>query len=252
MCRLGCRHMKSYRSWAWANPESLRLVLLDHTSGIERFPMYELKINVTKVLGACTADPPMKPGDYFIVHDGDIKIPEGGYICLWALQSMLPVITPKEREILEEKDEDWMWRVHHVQCPDPKGRVIFQIERVGRVQKDAQGTENARRGEGSAKVESVEGPRDVSGGLKDLRVVVEEVRGKCTSGMRTGDVFILREGLLYIPAHRHFCLYALHAVLPLLPAKQRPLEDGDWLKEDSHVICPDPAGNVIMRIEPYP
>ena len=41
----------------------------------------------------------------------------------------------------------------------------------------------------------------------------------------------------------------VHAALPLLPAKQRPLEAGDWLKEDNHVICPDPAGNVIMRIE---
>jgi len=34
-----------------------------------------------------------------------------------------------------------------------------------------------------------------------------------------------------------------------LPAKQRPLDNGDWLKDDAHVICPDPAGNVVMRIE---
>jgi hypothetical protein len=39
--------------------------------------MYELKVSVTKVLGICTADPPMKPGDYFAVHDGTIRIPEG-------------------------------------------------------------------------------------------------------------------------------------------------------------------------------
>jgi uncharacterized repeat protein (TIGR04076 family) len=214
--------------------------------------MYELKITVTKVLGACTADPPMKPGDYFTVRDGDIRIPEGGYICLWALQSVLPVITPKERDILEEKDEDWMWRVHHVQCPDPKGRVIFNVERVGKVSKETEGTGEAVSIEGTGGGESIEG-RDSAeeGGLRDLRVVVEEVRSKCTSGMRPGDHFILRSGRLYIPAGRHFCLYALHAVLPLLPAKQRPLEDGDWLKEDSHVICPDPAGNVIMRIEGY-
>ena len=56
--------------------------------------MYELKVSVTKVLGECTANPPMKPGDYFTVRDGDIRIPEGGYICLWALQNLLPVITP--------------------------------------------------------------------------------------------------------------------------------------------------------------
>jgi uncharacterized repeat protein (TIGR04076 family) len=82
-----------------------------------------------------------------------------------------------------------------------------------------------------------------------LRVVVEEVKNKCTLGMHPGDYFVLRSGRLYIPADRHFCLYALHAALPLLPAKQRSLEDDDWLKEDAHVICPDPAGNVIMRIE---
>lgn len=117
--------------------------------------MYELKIAVTKVLGACTADPPMKPGDYFTVRDGNIRIPEGGYICLWALQNLLPVITPKEREILEEKDEDWMWRVHHTQCPDPKGRVIFKIERAGKVDKGAkeQGSRGAREIESGEEAE---------------------------------------------------------------------------------------------------
>ena len=86
-------------------------------------------------------------------------------------------------------------------------------------------------------------------GLHDLRVVVEQVGGRCTSGMRPGVAFTLRSGRLYIPADHHFCLYALQAVLPLLPAKQRPLTDGDWLKGASRVICPDPAGNVILRIE---
>jgi len=214
--------------------------------------MYELKISVTKVLGRCTADPPMKVGDAFSVCDGDIRIPEGGYVCLWALQSLLPVITPKEREILEEKGEDWMWRVHHVQCPDPQGRVIFEIERIGKVKKEAggqghRGAEEPWRWSGEG--EETESRERVEGRLRDLRVVVEEVKGKCTSGMRPGDHFVLHSGRLYIPAHRHFCLYALHAALPLLPAKQRPLEDGDWLKEDCRVICPDPAGNVVMRIE---
>jgi uncharacterized repeat protein (TIGR04076 family) len=205
--------------------------------------MYELKIAVDKVLGECTADPPMKPGDYFTVRDGDIRIPEGGFICLWALQSMLPVLTPKEREILEEKDEDWMWRVHHVQCADPEGRVIFKIERVGKLEEDTRVSEETRG------IESLETVESMEGGLWNIGVVVEEVRGRCTSGMRPGDYFILRSGRLYIPAQRHFCLYALHAALPLLPAKQRPLENDDWLKRDNNVICPDPAGSVVMRIE---
>jgi uncharacterized repeat protein (TIGR04076 family) len=206
--------------------------------------MYELKVTVTKVMGACTADPPMRPGDYFMVRNGDIRIPGGGFICMWALQSILPLITPKEREIVEPQDQDWMWRVHHAQCPDPKGRVIFKIERVGRVEKgvSAQTSNAVERAEGS-------GSGGHSDRLRDLRVVVREVRGACTSGMQPGDRFSLRSGRLYLPPDRHFCLYALHAVLPLLPAKQRPLPDGDWLKTDSQVICPDPAGNVILAIE---
>ena len=205
--------------------------------------MYELKVTVTKVMGTCTANPPMTPGDYFTVRDGDIRIPAGGFVCVWALQNLLPVITPKEREILEEKDGDWMWRVHHAQCPDPKGRVIFKIERVRKLENGAEKIEDNGATENAERVESV------AGELRNLRVVVEKVRGKCTSGMRPGDYFTLRSGRLYIPAQRHFCLYALQSVLPFLAAKQRPLEDGDWLKEESRIICPDPAGNVILRIE---
>ena len=217
--------------------------------------MYELKVGVTKVLGRCTADPPMKPGDYFTVRDGDIRIPEGGYICLWALQSVLPLITPKEREIAEQKDEDWMWRVHHDQCPDPEGRVIFKIERVGRVEQGNPVLPSSReRGSTGVQGQANGGTKGQAanasdGPLRDLRVVVEEVRGRCTSGMRPGDHFALRSGRLYIPADRHFCLYALHAALPLLPAKQRAWAEGDWLTQESRLICPDPAGNVIMRID---
>lgn len=40
-----------------------------------------------------------------------------------------------KNEILEEKDQDWMWRVHHAQCPDPASHVLFKIERTGKVKK---------------------------------------------------------------------------------------------------------------------
>jgi len=211
--------------------------------------MYELKVTVKKVMGECTADPPMKPGDYFTVSDGDIRIPEGGYICLWALQSLIPLLTPKEREIQEEKDEDWMWRVHHAQCPDPNGRVIFQIEQTGKVKKEAEAEaqEDEREAAGSAEDRDEEVSED---GLRILDIEVESVNGTCTSRMQPGDRFTLRSGRLYIPPGRPCCLYALQAAIPLLPAKQRPLEDGDWLKDEFRVLCPDPAGNVILRIEP--
>jgi hypothetical protein len=28
-----------------------------------------------------------------------LQVPEGGYVCAWALHSLIPVLTPKEREI---------------------------------------------------------------------------------------------------------------------------------------------------------
>ncbi len=200
--------------------------------------MFELKVYAVKILGQCTADPPTQPGDCFTVHNGDVRIPAGGSICMWALHSILPLLPAKERDIASE--EDWMLRVHHVQCPDPAGRVVWKIDRVGRadeaIQEPDDRVEPAPRGVGTP-------------GLHDLRIVVQEVRGKCTSGMRPGDYFLLRGGQLYIPPQRHFCLYALQAALPLLPAKQRPLAEGDWLRDSTEVICPDPAGNVVMRIE---
>lgn len=214
--------------------------------------MHELKVSVKKVMGKCTANPPVKPGDYFTVNDGDIQLPEGGFICAWALQSLIPVLTPKERESGEEKDADWMWRVHHAQCPDPEGRVIYQIERTGVVESDE---EKGHRGKGEVvePAPTVDDGFDENetseGGLVNLKIHVESVTGKCTSRMKPGTTFTLRSGRLYIPPGEHACLYSLHAALPFFGAKQRTLQEGDWMKEDNRVLCPDPAGNVILRIE---
>ena len=62
----------------------------------------------------------------------------------------------------------------------------------------------------------------------DLRVTVERIEGRSVCGLRVGDYFEVTESSrVRIPEGRHFCLYALSAVLPLLPAKQRKLPDGD-------------------------
>lgn len=140
-----------------------------------------------------------------------------------------------------------MWRVHHAQCPDPKGRVVFRIERTRRLDRDSEMTPEVGAG-AKTKDEIDSGPSE--DGLKQLRIEVESVEGHCTSRMKPGHHFTLRGGRLYIPPGRHFCLYALQAALPLLPAKQRALQKNDWLREDRRVLCPDPAGNVILRIDP--
>ncbi|MEU5668897.1 TIGR04076 family protein [Micromonospora sp. NPDC049089] len=86
--------------------------------------------------------------------------------------------------------------------------------------------------------------------LYDLRVVVERIEGRSVCGLKPGDHFDVTESnRVTIPAGGHFCLYALAACLPLLPAKQRALAEGDWMARDSHVACPDPDERLIMRIE---
>lgn len=206
--------------------------------------MNTLTITVTKILGVCSSTPPVEKGDYFTVDNGDIRIPEGRFVCVWALQNILPLIPAKERRICESHKEDWMWRVHHVQCPDPNGRVVFKIEK-GAPRNGAKESSRGVAGTGYP-VGSNAAP---SFPTRRLRILVDEVKGKCTSGMETGDAFFLEGCRLTISPGRHFCLYALQAVLPFVAAKQRRLEEGDWLKRDDRFICPDPAGNVILRIE---
>jgi uncharacterized repeat protein (TIGR04076 family) len=85
--------------------------------------------------------------------------------------------------------------------------------------------------------------------LYDLKISIEAITGTCTCGHSVGDSFELRGGQLGLPAGKTFCVYALQATLPLLPAKQRPLQPADWMETDTRVICPDPLCGVIMRID---
>ena len=86
--------------------------------------------------------------------------------------------------------------------------------------------------------------------LFDLRVTVERIEGRSVCGLQVGDWFeLVNSNELRIPDGKHFCVFALQSVLPLLPAKQRRLAEGDWLERDSLVCCPDPDERVVMRIE---
>ncbi|MBB3664675.1 MULTISPECIES: TIGR04076 family protein [Prauserella salsuginis group] len=86
--------------------------------------------------------------------------------------------------------------------------------------------------------------------LWDLRVTVERIEGRSVCGMEVGDYFELTNSAeLRVPDGKHFCMYALQAALPLLPAKQRDLPAGDWLEQDCHVACPDPEERLVMRVD---
>ena len=86
--------------------------------------------------------------------------------------------------------------------------------------------------------------------LYDLRVTVERIEGRPVCGLEVGDWFEVTESSrVRIPEGMHFCLFAMQAVLPLLPAKMRRLPGEDWLERDSLVACPDPDERLVMRIE---
>ncbi|WP_433528180.1 TIGR04076 family protein [Micromonospora sp. CA-263727] len=86
--------------------------------------------------------------------------------------------------------------------------------------------------------------------IYDLKVTVDRIEGRSVCGMATGDSFELTNSAhLRLPDGRHFCVYALAAVLPFLAAKQRDLAAGDWLAQDSHFACPDPEERLVMKVE---
>jgi uncharacterized repeat protein (TIGR04076 family) len=86
--------------------------------------------------------------------------------------------------------------------------------------------------------------------IYDLRITVISIEGRSVCGMQVGDYFELTESSkVRIPEGKHFCIYALSAVMPFLAAKQRSLAPNDWLERDSLITCPDPEERLVMRIE---
>ena len=84
--------------------------------------------------------------------------------------------------------------------------------------------------------------------LYDLRVEVVDGPRPMVCNHRVGDSFTLRGENLEFPAGQTFPLYPLAALLPLLPAKQRPTDPHDWMTTDMEVACPDPHCGARFRI----
>jgi uncharacterized repeat protein (TIGR04076 family) len=87
--------------------------------------MPKIKVSVERIDGYCNL--PMQVGDYFYVEDSKLFVPEGKYICIWALQSMMPVFPILEAQDRLEKTH-WIRKVKNFSCPDPKGLVQFRLE----------------------------------------------------------------------------------------------------------------------------
>ena len=51
--------------------------------------MSKIKVTVERIDGYCNL--PVKVGDYFYVEDSKLTVPEDQHVCIWALQSMMPI-----------------------------------------------------------------------------------------------------------------------------------------------------------------
>jgi len=86
--------------------------------------MRELKVEVAAVKERCGAK--HKVGDVFFIRgEGTIEIPAGKRVCIYALNSLFPFLTTKQRED-ELPGDDWISGTEKLACPDPRG-VLFRI-----------------------------------------------------------------------------------------------------------------------------
>lgn len=90
--------------------------------------------------------------------------------------------------------------------------------------------------------------RDDTFELYDLRVDVVATDRPMVCGHVAGESFEVHGELLVMGAGQTFSLYALAAILPLLPAKQRPTHAHDWMTTDAEIACPDPHCGARFRI----
>ena len=84
--------------------------------------------------------------------------------------------------------------------------------------------------------------------LYDLKVETIEGDRPFVCGHQVGDFFEVRGENLIFPEGKPFSLYALAALLPLLPSKQRPLAQYDWMATDHIIACPDPHCGARFKI----
>ncbi|MEX0343552.1 MAG: TIGR04076 family protein [Rhizobiaceae bacterium] len=84
--------------------------------------------------------------------------------------------------------------------------------------------------------------------LYDLKV--ETVIGDRQAVCRhiEGEFFRVQGETLVFEAGHKVSMYALAALLPLLPAKQRATDEHDWMSTDAEIACPDPHCGGRFRV----
>lgn len=85
--------------------------------------------------------------------------------------------------------------------------------------------------------------------LYDLKVTVVGKQSEFVCSHHVGDYFLVEGENLVFPQTNSFSMYALSALLPLLPAKQRVLHENDWMRTDTLIACPDPNCRAQFEIK---
>ena len=93
----------------------------------DQFELYDLIVVVETIDGHCTCE--MTVGDRFYMKGGKISMPDGQNFCLYALQSVIPLLPAKQRI---NHPSDWMETDARVICPDPACKLIMRIDRDGK------------------------------------------------------------------------------------------------------------------------
>lgn len=92
------------------------------------FELYDLRVTVTEIRGRSVCG--MAVGDYFeLTESSKLRIPEGKHFCIYALNSVLPFLAAKQRELT---GNDWLARDNEIVCPDPEEQLIMTIQRINK------------------------------------------------------------------------------------------------------------------------
>lgn len=98
-----------------------------HTA--ETTTVYDLRVVVESIEGRSVCG--LRVGDFFEVRNSsEVHLPPGRFFCLYALNSVIPLLPAKQRQL---PSGDWLERDCRAACPDPDERVIMRIERLAPV-----------------------------------------------------------------------------------------------------------------------
>ena len=82
-----------------------------------------MELEVVQVMNKCAAN--YRVGDRVIIDDAILDLKNSTNVCLYALSSLMPYLTPLSRELSES---DWMNKVTELRCGD--GGVKFKVTRI--------------------------------------------------------------------------------------------------------------------------